>query len=168
MSKKFHIDDFMKTIGLPLSSVHVQDLLKKYQLPAPAEVKDLDDFWIEKENLGLALLFKDEGEINHTPYADIGDGDLVFIAAFFERIDLLELPFGISPNDDKDTVLRKMPRKPDKEIDFLNDYIWLMESPFGKPFMFSIAFDPDFKNIFRVSISYVYDKIEWIEELKNK
>ena len=114
---KLEVQEFIEILGCKATDTKIKIVMEKLGLVEPLLNQGEDTFWYELENEGFDLAFKDESIINKDEYADIGDGELIFMTAYFNKFDNIVLPFQISKNDNFQKVVEKVGRKEDDRYD---------------------------------------------------
>ncbi len=165
--KKYKVEDFIEILGCTAIDSKVQTILKELDLMTPVLDEGKDIFWYELEKEGLDLAFKDESIINNDEYADIGDGELIFMTAYFTKFDNIELPFKISEDDNYQKVLEKIGKEADDQYDLLSEISWIFTQDNGIEYTFFLTFDKEYSKIKKSGIIYSYGQLPWVEELKN-
>ena len=163
---KFKVDDFIEILGLAASNDKVKNMLSRLNLMAPVLKKGRDDVWLHFDNDAFELAFEDESLINRDEYADIGDGELIFMTVFFNAFDRLSLPFEIEQDDDAETVTKKIGREADDVTDFLSSKSWVFKTNTGLRYILFFDFYEDYTQIAKVGVCYSYGQMPWVEELK--
>ena len=165
---KLKIDDFIEILGCCSNDPKVQKILDALALPAPVLAKNKDTVWYEMEETGYDLAFEDESIITHDEYADIGDGELIFMAAYFHKQDQIEFPYNIDEDDDYQTVLEKIGRVEDDDYRLLNEKTWIFKTENFLTYILFFDFNDNYSQIKKSGILYSYGQLDWVEELKDK
>lgn len=160
------VDDFIEILGCSSKDKKVQKILKALNLTPPVLEKNKDTVWYELDDLGYDLAFKDESIINDDEYADVGDGELIFIAAYFRKIDKIILPFGITKDDGYQTIIKKIGRIEDDDYKLLNEKTWIFQTKNNLEYILFFDFDDTYNHIEKCGVLYSYGQLDWVEELK--
>jgi len=163
---KLKVDDFIEILGCSSNDVKVKKILDALKLQAPMLEKNKDTVWYEMDDTGYDLAFIDESLINNDEYADVGDGELIFVTVYFRKIDNIILPFGISKNDGYQTIIKKIGRIEERDHKLFNRKTWLDKRKNGLEYTLSFEFDDTYEKIERIILSYSYGQFSWVEELK--
>ena len=163
---KLKVDDFIEILGCSSNDVKVKKILDALKLQAPMLEKNKDTVWYEMDDTGYDLAFIDESLINNDEYADVGDGELIFVTVYFRKIDNIILPFGISKNDGYQTIIKKIGRIEERDHKLFNRKTWLDKRKNGLEYTLSFEFDDTYNHIEKIGLSYSYGQFSWVEELK--
>ena len=163
---KLKVDDFIEILGCTAKDKKVKRILDILNLPSPILEKNKDTVWYEMDDTGYDLAFEDESIINNDEYADVGDGELVFMATYFRKPNQVELPYGISEDDDYQTIVRKIGRIEERDHKLFNRKTWLFQNENTVEYILFFEFDDNYSTIEKVGVLYSYGQLPWVEELK--
>ncbi len=163
------INELIALLGATPDDPQMEQFLEKIGKKKPKLKKGKDSVWIESSPLKLEILFKDEALISRDPYADIGDGDLLFATLYCNNLSKVELPYGITPNDNAEQIRQKIGRKEDDYDLELKSSSWLFNREDGLEYMIFFDFkDKEFTTTKRFGVIYSYGQLPWVEELKGR
>jgi len=165
---KLKVDDFIEILGCSSDDVKVKKILSTLKLQSPMLEKNKDTVWYEMDDTGYDLAFKDESIINDDEDADVGDGDLIFIAAYFRKLEQVELPYGITKDDSYQMIVEKVGRNEDRDHKLFNRKTWLFKYEKTVEYILFFEFDDSYLRIEKLGVLYSYGQLDWVEELKNK
>jgi len=163
---KLKINDFIEILGCTAKDKKVKRILDILNLPSPMLEKNKDTVWYEMDDTGYDLAFEDASIINNDEYADLGDGELIFVTAYFRKIDNIILPFGIAKDDDYQTIVKKIGRIEERDHKLFNRKTWLDKRKDGLEYTLSFEFDDTYNHIEKIGLSYSYGQLSWVEKLK--
>ncbi len=160
------VDDFIELLGREAGDEQVKDMLSRLNQMAPVLNKGKDIAWFELEDEGFDLGFEDESLINNDEYADVGDGELIFMAAYFNDPSNIILPFDIGSKDTYEDIVSKIGRIEDRDNKPLSKKIWLFKTDEELSYTLFFSFDDDYSEIWKLGVVYSYGQLKWVEELK--
>ncbi len=163
---KLKINDFIEILGCTAKNKKVKRILDILNLPSPILEKNKDTVWYEIDDTGYDLAFKDASIINNDEYADIGDGELIFMAAYFNKVDKVILPFGIDGSDNYEEILSKIGKIEDDDYKLLNEKTWIFKTKNNLEYILFFDFNDDYSQIEKLGVLYSYGQLSWVEELK--
>lgn len=161
------IEKLIKLLGKSPDYKKMEEYLTQIEEYAPILKKGEDSAWVESNKYELEMAFEDESIISGDKYADIGDGDLIFMTVFCNDMTKIELPYGIKPQDGYNEIALKIGKKENRNNNGLKRVYWMFKRDDGLEYILSFSFkEKEYQNIKRFGIIYSYGQLPWVEELK--
>jgi len=162
-----NLKNFIEILGCNASNEKVQGILKTLNLSTPVLDKGEETAWFEIEDSGYDLAFKDEASINNDKYADIGDGELIFMTAYFNKPDKIILPYMIKSDDTYETIVSKIGRIEDDDYVLLHEKSWLFKTDNRLEYILFFTFSKDYSSIKKLGVIYSYGQLDWVKDLQS-
>lgn len=162
-----NLENFIEILGRNASNEKVQEILKTLNLSMPVLDKGEETAWFEMEDSGYDLAFKDEASINNDKFADIGDGELIFMTAYFNKPDKIVLPYMIKSDDTYETIVSKIGRIEDDDYVLLHEKSWLFKTDKGIEYIIFFTFNKDYSSIKKLGVIYSYGQLDWVKDLQS-